>query len=105
MNNLDKARNIPLFHELLSLLDDNAPGFVRPCPWKVFEKKIKHKYLICYFNLFIFLGNSTFQPVVQYQRFFVDVAFGGLQVSNLSDYGNWRRLHKYHSRDKLQHSA
>lgn len=37
MNNLNVARNIPLFHELLKLLDDNAPGFVRPCPWKAIK--------------------------------------------------------------------
>lgn len=45
MNNLDIARNIPLFHELLKLLDDNAPGFVRPCPWKVIATNFVKPFL------------------------------------------------------------
>lgn len=35
MNNLDTARKDLLFKQLIDILDNVSPGFVRPCPWKV----------------------------------------------------------------------
>lgn len=35
MKNLDAARNDLLFKHLIDMMNLVAPGFIRPCPWKV----------------------------------------------------------------------
>lgn len=46
MDRVKEFKERPLAHELVGILEKSAPGFVKPCPWKVSCKFFETFFLL-----------------------------------------------------------